>query len=112
MKVRPNIIIVASWQTNQQINNELLNHPEFGMISDEQLQKIKHFSLSSIAEDNAKAIAMKREITSEISKRISFYGYQSFFNFLFPGKNIAQYGQNISALVNEYQNGTKSTYRK
>ena len=105
-KIKPNIIIVASWQTNQQIDNELLNHTEFGMITDEQFRQIRQLSMSTVAEDNEKALLMRREIISEIRKHISFFGYQAFFNLLFPNKNIAQYGQNIDTLISEYESGT------
>ena len=104
--VKPNILVVASWMTWQQIDTELINHPEFGMVTYEQRAILDTLEHSTLESDKTKETLIKKEIKTRIHKYIRYTGYQAFFNMVFPEKNIAKYGQNIDSLVEEYKNNT------
>ena len=106
IKIKPNIFVVASWMTWQQIDTELISHPEFGVITNEQRNILSELERSGIESNRTKEKLKKKEIITKIRKYIKYIGYQGFFNLLFPEKNIAKYGQNIDSLVEEYKNGT------
>ena len=106
VKIKPNILVVASWMTWQQIDTELINHPEFGMITIEQRKVLDKLGESNLEFDIAKERELRKELTATIHKYIKYVGYQGFFNLLFPEKNISKYGQNIESLVEEYKSGT------
>lgn len=106
IKIKPNVIIIASWMTWQQIDTELINHPEFNIITPEQRKILDQLERSTLDTDKDKERSIKREIFSLIHKYIKYVGYQGFFNLLFPEKNIAKYGQSIESLVEEYKNNT------
>ena len=105
-KIKPNVTVVSSWMTSQQIDTELISHPEFGFIKLNEREFLDKLENSNIESDKVNERHIKREFITRIHKYIRYTGYQGFFNMLFPEKNIAKYGQNIDPLVTEYKNGT------
>ena len=101
-----NIMVVGPWVTEVQVKKELLNRVEFGFIDENKLKKIRQLLLSPIASQRQEGEQIKRMLELKINKLIQFAGYQALFNLLFPGININKFGQNIGALIQEYEQGT------
>ncbi len=89
----PNIVIVGF--TKQIFRRELLKFPEFGYISDEEIDKIgqlKHNAEFGTAEDEVifsdYMIYLRRRITNKRVRGIfQFYGYREFVNRIFDISN-------------------------
>ena len=100
------IIICGAWQTETQVKKELMNRPEFGYITEEKRNKIRQLMLSPVEKQRIEGELMKHNMELKLNKLMKFVGYQSLFNLIFPNININKYGQNIDALIHEYEQGT------
>lgn len=102
--ITQNVIVVGAWQTQSQIEVELMR-PEFGIVSQEKIDEIKELMSSSIEEKRKEGAEKKQKIIKTIDRDIKFQGYQAFFNLVFPDIQSEKYGQNIDALIQEYNRG-------
>jgi hypothetical protein len=100
--VNQNVVVIGPWQTNAQIQKELLSHHEFRFISYEDSELMNSLLTSPIPQQQERGNAMRTSKIAEINKYIRFFGYQKFINALFPNIKLEKYNQNIDALINEY----------
>ena len=103
--ITQNVIVVGAWQTQSQIEVELMR-PEFGIVSQEKINEIKELMSSTLEEKRKEGEEKKQKIIKTLDKDIKFQGYQAFFNLVFPGIQSEKYGQNIDALIQEYNRGS------
>ena len=106
-RIRKNIVVVGAWQTQSQIEVELMR-PEFGIIKESFSAEVKQLLSSSILEQRQKGEEVRKRLIHEIDRDIKFCGYQSFFNLIFPSVRSDSYGQNVDTLLAEYHNGNIS----
>lgn len=103
-RIKKNVIVVGAWQTQSQIETELLR-PEFGIIKETDAAEMKSLLSSSIAELRTKGEEKRKHLIRTIDRDIRFCGYQSFFNLLFPTVKTDSYGQNTDSLIAELMEG-------
>lgn len=103
-RIHHNVIVVGAWQTQSQIETELLR-PEFGIIKSSDTNEMRQWLSSSIIEIRQKGEEKRKRLIHEIDKDIRFCGYQSFFNLMFPTVKSESYGQNVNTLISEYESG-------
>lgn len=99
-----NVIVVGAWQTQAQIETELLR-PEFNIISTEQTNELNRLLNSTIDTLREEGESKRQKLIKDIEKDVRFIGYQSFFNLVFPDVQAEKYNQNIDALIQEYNRG-------
>lgn len=106
-RIKKNVIVVGAWQTQSQIETELLR-PEFGIIKEADAAEMKSLLSSSIVELRTKGEEKRKHLIRTIDRDIRFCGYQSFFNLLFPTVKTDSYGQNTDSLIAELMEGNIS----
>ena len=102
--VSQNVIVVGAWQTKAQFEVELMR-PVFNIIDDVKANEINKLLRSNIPEQVEEGKLKRKKIINQIDKDISFQGYQSFFNRVFPDVSAEAYNQNIDSLILEYERG-------
>lgn len=101
--INRNIYVIGAWQTQAQVLNELMR-PEFGVITERQFSIISNHLNSPSSIEREKGLTLRAKFMNDLTKEISFMGYQKFFDEVFEG-NSSQFIQNSSALINAYEKG-------
>lgn len=96
----PSTIIVGSWTTQKTMISEMTSHYELGIVSFEEIQRIKRLSQSILESDQQLSASLQNKLEKEINKYCMLIGYQKLFNLVFPTATIIQ--QDIDALIQEY----------
>lgn len=102
--INKNVMVVGVWQTKSQFEVELMR-PEFSIIEEWKIQQIEKLLSSPLPEKREEGKLMRKKIIGQIDKDIRFFGYQSFFNAVFPDVQSESYNQNILTLIQEYNRG-------
>lgn len=110
-KIKKNVIVVGAWQTQSQIEIELMR-PEFKIVSEDEYRRMKELLMSPIPEQRTRGEDLRKHIGRTIERDIHFCGYQSFFNLLFPNVKSESYGQNVVTLISDYMNGNISVSKE
>lgn len=104
-KITQNVIVVGAWQTQSQIEVELMR-PEFGIVSQDKIDELNELLSSPLEEKRIEGNEKRDKLIKTVGKDIKFQGYQAFFNLVFPDIQSEKYGQNIDALIQEYNRGS------
>ena len=87
--------VIGDWISIRQFKNELMR-PEFGLTS----TKTELFEKHTMTEEQFR----HNRLNDEATRLIQFYGYQAFFNKVFPDINTdSALFQNIEVLMSAYQ---------
>ena len=92
----PKAIVVGEWMTSTQFKVDM-SRKMFGLINNKYLEELDKATTSAEKED----IEMK--IQRSMNRIVTFYGYQSLFNALFPAYS-ERHIQDINVLIRDYEN--------
>lgn len=93
----PKAIVIGSWVTERQFQIEM-SKQMFGLINQKLIQELKN------AENDKEKEEVNLRIQKSMNKIVSFYGYQTFFNLLFPDYSEKRI-QDINVLISDYKQG-------
>ena len=99
----PKVIIIGEWVTQSQIQNELCRR-EFTLLSDNEWIRIDNLIKSKREKDRKEGEELMNGYVRGLKKYITFLGYQSLVNNLFPSYSKSG-TQDIANFVNDYENG-------
>lgn len=93
--------VIGDWISIRQFKNEL-TRPEFGLTNAKTELLEKPSKDANITEEQLK----NKKLNDEATELVQFYGYQAFFNKVFPNITAdSALFQNIEVLLNAYQKG-------
>ena len=104
------ICVIGSWQTQAQFETELMR-PEFNLIPDAVLHELNKMLNSDDKNIHDEGVKKRERIRAELSKYVSYYGYQKFFKLIFSfqsGKSV----QNYNLLIEEFKHNRLSVSQK